>query len=204
MALFPNVPNVPGVPQVLRNLTAIPSPSPLAFSDFSPDFENDRPVWGIFKDGESVVDVDSVQSLEYRNDWDISDYPLEKGAFETYNKVPSPFGVKIRLASGSTQDKREAFLSQLTTIAGSMDKYDVMTPERTYTSVNIEHIDYRRSNQSGVGMIMADVWLLEIREKAKTSFTKVESPTSADPQSNGTIQTSTPTDGQKAKASAVQ
>lgn len=205
MPTFPIVPIAPGVPQVLRNLTnSFIPPSPLFQSDFAPDFANDRPVWGIYKGGDIAVEADSVQTFGYRNDWDISDYPLEEGAFETYNKVPSPFDVRIRLASGSREQDRETFLNQLTAVAGKIDLYDVVTPERTYTSVNVAHIDLHRSNSNGVGMIMADVWLVEVRVKAKASFSKVESPTSSDAQNNGTVQTTEPTDAQKLKADGVQ
>ena len=62
-------------------------PSPLA------------PQWGIYLDGEPVVDADSVVTFDYRQEWTVSDYPLEQGAFQSYDKVQTPFDVAVTITA---------------------------------------------------------------------------------------------------------
>jgi hypothetical protein len=119
----------------------------------------------------------------------LSDYPLEKGAFESYNKVSTPFSAKIRFASGGSEQEREALLTSVATIASTLELYDLVTPEKTYSNVNVEHYEWARSSHNGVGMIQVEIWVLEIRQNAVTTFSNTQSPAAADPVNGGSVQT---------------
>jgi hypothetical protein len=168
-------------------------PELLTQDPFSLITDSFAPEWGIFKDGQAVVASDNTVSFEYRQDWAVSDFPIERGAFGSYDKVNTPFNARIRASAGGSQANREAFLNSIVNIAGTLDLYDLVTPEQVYLSVNIEHYDYRRSAENGVGLIVADIWLLQIRETAtavfsQTALTQTKSPASADPVNSGTVQ----------------
>lgn len=121
------------------------------------------PQWGIFLDGAPTVDANSVISFEYRKDFTISDYPVEQGGFESYDKVQLPGICKVRYAQGGSVADRQAFLASIEAIDNDTNLYDVVTPEVTYISFNIHHVDYRRTANQGMGLITVDVWLTEIR-----------------------------------------
>lgn len=185
------MPNVPGVPPVSRPPGGDNNASSSAIGNFtvgeSPiggdntgvesvtvQGDPNSPQWGLFKDGKSVIEADNVVSFEYKRDWAISDYPLEKGAFESYNKVQLPYDVRLQFSCGGSVTSREAFIKSIEAIDNSLDLFDAVVPEKVYIGCNIQHVDYRRTASRGVGLIVADVYLLEIRDNATAAFAKVQ------------------------------
>lgn len=160
------------------------------------------PQWGIFKDGKSVIKADNVLSFEYKRDWTISDYPIEEGGFESYDKVQLPFDARVRFSAGGSLDTRQALIDSIEAIAGDLLLYDVVTPEKTYQSVNVVHYDLHRKSDDGVGLLKIDVYLEEVRNTAQAAFSTAaaapadnasktpapKSPTAAPQKNNGTVQ----------------
>lgn len=191
---FPNVPNVAGVPPLPRLPGFILAVIQPLFSDVLGGFGNVvTPQWGIFKDGDPIVIAESVQRVEYRQDWDLVEYPLEQGAFESYNKVNTPFSAKVRFATGGNESDRQLLLQSIENIAGDLNLYDVVTPERIYTSTNINHYDYSRTSANGLGLLQIDVWVSEVRLNATAQFSNTQSDSSTSTVNDGTVQTGTPT-----------
>lgn len=161
-----DIPNVAGVPALLTGFASAASSGNIGLmvSDLvSFAFGSVGDQWGIFQNGASVVSADNVLSVDFKRDWAIADYPLEGGKFETYGKVQIPFMPRVRFSAGGDMANRQALLDSIEAIAGDFLKYDVATPEKTYTNVNIHHYDYHRAANSGVGLIVVDVWLQEVR-----------------------------------------
>lgn len=126
--------------------------------------------WGIFtSDGAPVIVADNVLSFEFKKDWNVSDYPLEKGAFESYNKVQLPYEASIMFSTGGSLAARRAFLQSIQAIAGNLKLYSVVTPEFTYPKANIVHYDYARSD-GRAGLLKAEVKVREIRNDARAEF----------------------------------
>lgn len=204
--IYPNVPNAPGVPPVLRRaVEAVGSPLILAIADtLGLDWDFGFPRWGIYREGQLAIRPDSFGGLEFRQDWAIADFPLEQGAFETYDKVNSPYALRIRLSAGGSEANRTSFLRTAHELSDSDDMFDVLTPEKTYTQVNISHLDYRRESRNGAGLITVDLWFLEIRMNAVTAFSDTKQPQGASPVSNGTVQPTEPKPNQSALQSIFQ
>lgn len=184
-----NVPMVAGVPSV--NFAAgFILPTLLTQDAVTPFASVYGPQWGIFQSGALVITAESVTGWEFRNDWTISDYPVEGGQFESYDKVLLPFLAKVRFASGSTSSARASLLSQVAAAAAAVAVYDAVTPEFTYLSCSIAHYDYRREASRGVGLIVIDVWLSQIIQQNSGTLTAagVQNPASADPSQNGLVQ----------------
>lgn len=180
-----DIPNLPGVP-------ALPSYSPntvqLLFADAIAVLNLlTGPQWGIFLDGAQAFPYNSVLDFDFKQDFPTSDYPVEEGSFYSYDKVQLPFDVKVRVASGSSEGERQALLVALQSASSDLNLYDVITPELTYPSCNITHVDYKRTNVNGVGLIVADIWLIEIRQTATSTFSNTQSPTVAGQQSGGNV-----------------
>ena len=150
------------------------------------------PQWGIFLDGAPVIEADATISFDYKQDWEVSDYQQEQSAFATYNKVQRPFDVRVRLSQGGSVIDRQTFVNEVLAASNSLDLYDVVTPERTFTSCNIDHIDWHRSADHGVTLITADLWMLQVRVTASATFGPTAQPGGADPVSGGNVQTQTP------------
>jgi len=199
MSIFYQVPAAQGVPPVLRD-PALPQTSPpLLTSDGSSSFgQSVDPQWGIFLNNSPVIASDNVIDMSYRKEWTLSDYPVEKGAFQTYDKVETPFEVNIALSVGGTPDDRATFIQSADTILTSLDLYDVVTPEAVYSSVNFRRNEYDRNATKGAGLITIGFYGEQIRVTATAEFSNTKSPVSASPVNGGTVQTTSPSMSQAA------
>lgn len=120
--------------------------------------------WGVFSGGGAVITADTVTSLDYKQEWAISDFPVEEGAFESYDKVALPYDARVRFAAGGSDANRAALLGSIAAVAGTTQVFDVVTPEAVYVSATISHYSYTRTANRGLGLIQVDVWLLQIVE----------------------------------------
>ena len=194
-ALFPNVPQVPGVPPILLGPGYTPAiPVALTADSITAALGLASNQWGVFDQNHNpIILADSVVEVAYRRDFQISDYPIEQGGFSSYNKVRIPFDARVTFAKGGMDSDRAAFLSSIQSVAGDLNLYNVICPDDQFLNVNVMHVDYRRRAQNGVGLLLVEVWLQEIRISATSSFTNTASPSGADPVNVGTVQTTAPT-----------
>ena len=156
------------------------------------------PQWGIYSGGGPIVIAESVIGFEYRQEWQLSDYPQEEGSFESYNKVQIPYAPRLRFVAGGSEASREALLSSIAAIAGDLNLYDAVSPEAIYTNVNVTHYDYRRIAQNGNWLLQVDVWLEQVQTAGDDSLSNASQPNGVPPAPNGTVQPYQPS------ASAVQ
>lgn len=193
--IFPNVPDVPGVPPLLRDPTAAALVLPallIADAAFSPETVI-GPQWGIFdQNGNPVIVGDSCYGMSFRNEYRISNYPVEQGGFASYNKVANPYDFKITFTKGGTEGERQAFLLAVASIVTSLDLFEAVTPELRYGNANAVHYDYRRTARDGATLLIVDVYLEEVRQTATPTFTNTQAPDGSGAVNNGNVQTSTP------------
>ncbi len=189
------LPTIPGAPTLLRQPAALSgafaklNTASLLVADASIIKQLfNTPQWGVFKDAKAIAAADSVLSFEYRQDTKISDYPQEKGAFQSYNKVGTPFDVRVQLTKGGSEADRSAFLAAIEAATASLDLFDVVTPEKVYKSANLQRFDYRRTANSGVGLITVDLWLVEVRETVTAGFAVAKKPSGYPATNGGTVQ----------------
>lgn len=203
---FPDVPLALGVPPVPRdplglatavsNLVTAP---PILTAD-DPSISNQAraaPQWGIFLKGELVLTPDSIIGVDEAKEYRLLDYPLEDGAFQTYNKVEMPRDDHVTATKGGPLQERTDFLTTLQTIAASLDLYDVMTPEAAYMNANIERFNVERDVKSAQ-LITVRIWLREIRVTATATLSSTKIPASADTVDDGGVQATAPTAPQAA------
>jgi hypothetical protein len=132
--------------------------------------------------------------MDFRQDYRIATFPIERGAFASYNKVKEPFDIRVTFISDGRQQllvgllsggalgalvsgvdpnasNRASFLNNLEVAIRSLALFSVVTPEVTYPSVNIIHYDYHReARNGGATMLRVDVWCQEVRVAAKPAF----------------------------------
>jgi hypothetical protein len=169
-SLYPAVPNAPGVPALLRNAATIADTATFGLLGVSDALDlligAEQVQWGIFETetGLPVVIADSVLGFDYRNGAKIADFPVEDGTFATYNKTATPFDIKVRMVCGGDDERRRSFIEAIEAASRSLTLYDVVTPQAAYANANIEAWDYRRDTSGGAGIIVADLYLREVRE----------------------------------------
>lgn len=171
-----------------------------------------------------ALNPDTVLELEYRHEQRISDYPVEQGAFSSYNKVAVPYDLRVKMSWGGrnyVQDiesvlddflnqqlgtgfgqpqSRADALAALETMLGSLDLFDVVSPDFTYTNCNLVHFDYRKTAKEGAVRLIADLYFREVRETVSAVYSNGTLPnissnsaSAANPINLGTVTGSTPT-----------
>jgi len=148
-------------------------------------------VWGLVNEfGVPVLLADNVLGLSFQSASTIVNAPIEGGSFASYNKVATPSQAVVQMSKGSGGAlMRGAFLAQLLALEGSTLKFYVISPEFVHRNMCITNVDYARSAQEGVQLIVVNVSLEEIREvKVNYSFEEVEAPSDAKAVDGGSVQ----------------
>lgn len=201
------VPAVPGVPALAVAGDAISQILQLLQFDTYEYFKiSSQTTWGIYLKGAPVITADTVTDFAWRKGWVISDYQVERGAFESYDKVERPHETHLRFAAGGTEENRQQLLRALSTIAPNLELYDIVTPEITYTNCNIQDVAYHRQPRHGVGLLQVDVSFTEIRETVSeggVAAGNTASPASESPVNGGTVQPKEPTLAERLKAGEI-
>jgi hypothetical protein len=183
MALPPGVPNLLDPAITFLNVANV-----LAGDTFIGYGPGEPPLWGIYEGATPVVIADTVTDFGYQQDWTVADYPVERGGFESYDKVNSPFRIRIQFVAGGSEANRQALLDSIAAIGDPLTLYTAVTPTAVYPSLNVEHYDYRRTSRNGLGLLIVDVHFLEIREDGVNNFQNVASPSAFQPALVGNIQ----------------
>lgn len=192
--LYPDVPNLPGVPPLLRNTIGFLPPSLVGQIALTGDLLSALGVlparqWGVFRaDGTAAINADSFISIDFSHEYRISNYPQEQGGFESYNKVQTPFEPRITLVKGGNDGDRTQFLNQIALTLGTTDLYSIITPEKTYSSVNVTRYDYQRTRDNGATLITANIWFEEVRVTGTAIFTNTISPNGTANVNTGPVQ----------------
>ncbi len=186
-----------GIPILLDASIEVNIAIPLLTNDSaSIAIERNVSQWGIYDPdtNEPVLIADSVVSFGYKKEYKISDYPIELGTFANYNKVDLPFLATVRMTMGGNQLDRADFLDRLVEIGTSTQLYNVVTPEHVYLNANIIDYDYTRTANSGAGLIIADIKLMEIRLTGQRTFSNTQSTTDQSASNGGQVAPSKPLD----------
>jgi hypothetical protein len=172
VGLYPDVPAFRGVPQLRRSPTAAQiralAIATAAISGRLWKSAASQTKWGIFNQAnELIVEPDSILDFDNRNEFRVSDFPVQRGAFASYNKVATPFEAVVRLSRSGSLDSRVTFLRQIDDASRSLELYYILTPERRYNNVNIVRYEVtRRGSQGAYFLTDVDVYFREIREVA--------------------------------------
>jgi hypothetical protein len=179
------------------------------------------PQWGIYLNGAPVIQpasfVSSIASsvapliaplanalglsfpifasfidFEFKQDWPIADYQVEQGGFQSYDKVQLPFDIPIRIASGGTASERQQFIDACDAIANSLSLFDIVTPEGAYSSCSVTHMEFRRTAENGVSLIVVELFFKEIRVTSTATYQNTQTPVVAGPQALGNVTPAAP------------
>ena len=120
----------------------------------------------LFRRGLPVVVADTVAEVGYSKGYTISDFPVEQGAFASFDSVEQPFEGRVRLATGGSAAARQVLIDSVETVLGDLNTYDLVTPDRIYINANVTREEYKRSTPS---LLEIDVGVQEIRILASST-----------------------------------
>jgi hypothetical protein len=145
-------------------------------------------VWGVFSDtNKLMLEPDSIVDFDFNAKTKVSDFPVEEGAFGSYNKVKEPFDTKILMTKGGTIKQMEDFLTDVLTLLPRTAKLlNIVTPTATYLSATFVSYEYKQTATNGVGLLKVNCHFREVRQVAagysdtKLPLAKVKKPDAAD------------------------
>lgn len=161
------------------------------------------PLWGIFLNGAPVIIADTITRLAYKQDWAVANYPVERGGFESYDKVNTPYEVRLQFVAGGSLARRQALIDSIAAIGDTLTKYDVITPEAIYVGVNVTNYGYQRAANHGLGLLAIDIGLIEIREGGSGDFKNPRGPSGYAADQAGNVQSVPPTEAVAAEFNGV-
>ena len=169
VAAFPNVPLLPGVPQLARSLLFPPSPAPSAGTEAASSAlfhaPAATPVWGVFDaKGNQVIAPDSVRVFDTRQEYRISDYPVQQGGLSSYNKVLVPYDLSVTLVKGGSVSDRTTFLNSCDVVAASLDLFTIVTPEKSYLNANCVRVELSRRQEKGAFFVEVEMYFRQVVE----------------------------------------
>lgn len=203
---FPNVPRVDGVPDIPRSAAFPPAVQALlgmAQGALWRAFQVDSR-WGIYDSrGNPLADPRKFRGLtgellnslggtsvstggvDYSKETRVSDFPVERGSFASYNKVELPSAPMVTLCMSGSESDRAKFLDAIDRACKSTELYRIASPEVTYIDYAIERYNYSRRSTRGANLLIVEISLKEVRQvSAQYGMAKVTQPqqSSATPQ----------------------
>ena len=106
----------------------------------------------------------STVSFDYVKSAMVSDFPIERGGFASYNKVELPATPVVSLAITGTVDSRRKFLNDIERACKSTELFTIATPSKVFSGYSINQFGYRQSSSHGANLIVVDLQLKEVRE----------------------------------------
>lgn len=147
--------------------------------------------WGVVNQyGIPILEVDSVVAMSFDSGSSISNFPVEGGSFNSYDKVfnPSMASVQLNKSSGGAL-ARSLFLTQIETLRKSTLSFHIITPEFVYTNYQIIGSSLARSATDGHTLLKVNLDLQEVIEaKVEYSIEEVENPEDANTIDGGAKQ----------------
>lgn len=183
LPVFPSVANLPGVPQLARSVLIEALATPALGFAAEPDLiwqaTQSAPVWGVFDvNDDLVVDADSVHSFGWRQENRMPNYPIQEGAFGTFNRVGLPSETSVVLTKGGSLSDRTAFLEQIDILIDrqNIQLYTVRTPERSYFNVSCGRAETARRGPENAFYFDVELYFIEIAPVA-AQYSTVATPT---------------------------
>ncbi len=143
--------------------------------------------------GGDAIEFTSFVDIEYTNEGKALTYPVEKGSFASYNKVQNPGAIRVTLGKQGTEFEFDAVLTSLDTYQREAVILSVATPATFYNDYTLESYSYRRTRDSGAGLLIVELRLQEVKEVATQTrtdvITKPKNPSSSGKTNTGKTQT---------------
>jgi len=190
---YPNVPPLPGVPP-LNRAGAYFGAALTAVAELLPLNTFGQEGWGIIETQSRSIALtpDSFVKFEERQEAKIPIYPMQEGAFQSYNKVLMPYECRLTVTcSGNGPMSKLNFLSKISYYIETTTLVDIATPDGVYVNMNLVHVDYRREAKQGATLIIAELWFQWVRVVSSTVTTA--EPSGASPSSLGQLSTQSST-----------
>jgi hypothetical protein len=131
----------------------------------------------------AIVDSETFEPLTVPDSWgeftpvydsQVSDYPVEKGAFAVYNKVRRPIGVTVTLVKTGSDVARLTWLAaiQQSELQAPTRLFTLISPQSVYVDYTITGMSFETRQARGSNMLYLTVRFMEIAQIPSSDDTK--------------------------------
>jgi len=121
-----------------------------------------QPQYGIYLNNKSVLTIDGVLDFSITNGSQIANYRQEKGAFSSYNKVITPFEIRLLIVRQGGVNEINRCLNDIDKISNDLNLYDIVTKDIVYSNCNLERYNYRKESENGAYTLFSELFFKEI------------------------------------------
>lgn len=196
---FPSVPIAEGVPSLARSAYGIAQKSGATgramgltgglAGTFLGQYLNSMlaPTYALLdRNGNKLIQPDGPGEFEMKADANISNYPVEDGGFQSYNKVVNPEELTITLLCGGQGPmSRERFLARCRELKNGTDIVTLVTPDQVYRSVVCTGMGYSKRAVNGATLLTVTLPFKEVRDGASSTYAKAKRDSSNPVQESG-------------------
>lgn len=141
-----------------------------------PKLNPPRPIYAIL-DSDSFVPLtvpDSWGEFAPRYESQISDYPVEQGAFAAYNKVRRPTGVTVTLVKTGSDVARFLWLSAIeqSELQSPNRLFTLISPQAIYVGYTIVGMSYETRQDRGSNMLHLTLQFSQVPQIASSDASK--------------------------------
>ena len=128
------------------------------------------------KNGKTICGFDDFIGMKYESDSRISNYTVQFGDFNSYNKVIIPKIIEITLVTQGTHEKISNVVEILENYKNSTKLVDVQTPYGVFIGYNIINLSYELSVSKGIGYLECTIKIREVGVSSAqfTAFKNIE------------------------------
>lgn len=200
---FPNVPIAEGVPNLARSAYSLAQRTGATgrvmgltgglAGTFLGQYLNAMlsPSYALLdRKGDKLIQPDGPGEFEMKGDANVSTYPIEDGAFQSYNKVLNPENLAITLlCNGHGPMSRKQFIERCRELKNGTEIVTVVTPDQVYQSVVCTGMSYKQTSRNGATLLTVHMTFNEERTSASMSFPKAKTDSGSALQEGGQTET---------------
>lgn len=116
------------------------------------------------KTNQQVFDYDTFVQLKVSAKTKVSTFPVENGAFVSYNKASAPYDLKVEIAVSDLADRRHQLIVDLDREKSGIRLFNITSADATYLNYTLEGYSLSFTRKGGWGIVVATLEFVQVRE----------------------------------------
>lgn len=124
-----------------------------------------RDTWTLLdSSGKQLLEFTSYLEDDAKSGGNVVEEPIEQGSFTSYNKVPEPIDIYVKLAKQGTSDELQSIIDKLENLRANPILFSIVTPDTEYRNMTLESYSRTRKLADGSGMLVVELHCVEVKQ----------------------------------------
>lgn len=130
--------------------------------------------WGLYKeDGSPLITFSTFLEAETKGSAKVANFPLERGAFFSANKIPDPLETRVRMATDGAPSALSAMWDELLATLRGLDSVNIVTPYYTLLDMNLIGVNNTLKTDNGLGRLVVELNFQHVEANIEAVYTNV-------------------------------